>query len=650
MKPLDTKNNPKNNEHVLYKKLTKYFSGPIATYNTRSPQAQKRKDLDKYSTIFKDVTGRSFQKISNSKIFRHINGEYLGALERGHRYADFEQMEYDPILASCLDVYGDEITCHNQYNKILKISSPKEEIKTILETLFYDVLSIDFNLFSWVRNACKYGDEFICLDADEEIGIKQAIRIPPIEIERLEGRDETNANYVQFRWNSGNIVFERWQIAHFRFLGNDKYAPYGTSVLDPARRAWRQSQLMEDSMMAYRVVRATERRKFKIDIRAVPPEDREQYVLRQKEALKQNQVIDSTTGRVDLRYNALSAEDDYVIPVLGPEDATDIETLEGGQGSITIDDIKYIQDRLFAAIKIPKTYLIRGEGGDEEKGTLAQKDVRFAHTIVRLQQAIVSELSELARVHLYILGYRGEDLRSFELALNNPSKISELQELESWKQKFEAASSVPEYVPERWISEKILGVSNEEFARWRIEKMHDVEYHKGLEGEEESDGAGGGSGGFDDLFGGAGDDGDDLDLNEPGPAEGGEASIEPDDSTDDSMLLATPPGQARRADGRPVHRKATDNSLQKQAKGHAYQPVKVSRNPSEARSRHIRSQSMPEFGTHRSIFETNRFPILSRKKKLLENEQSSYSSNEKYIEEASVFVEKLEKMVNSDES
>lgn len=405
-------------------------------------------------------------------------------------------------------------------------------------------------------------------------------------------------------------------------------------------------------MMAYRVVRATERRKFKIDIRAVPPEDREQYVLRQKEALKQNQVIDSTTGRVDLRYNALSAEDDYVIPVLGPEDATDIETLEGGQGSITIDDIKYIQDRLFAAIKIPKTYLIRGEGGEEEKGTLAQKDVRFAHTIVRLQQAVVSELSEIARIHLYILGYRGEDLRSFELALNNPSKISELQELESWKQKFEAASSVPEYVPERWISEKILGVSNEEFARWRIEKMHDAEYHKGLEGSDEGpDGSSAGGGGFDDLFGDTGDDSADLDLDSgDDSADGGEAAIEPDDSTDDSMLLATPPGQARRADGRAVHKTATEKSKQTQAKGHVYQPVKVSRNPGEARSRHIRSLSMPEFGTHRSIFETNKIPLLSRKKKLLENEQSSYPSDEKYIDETSIFVGELEKMVNSDES
>ena len=110
---------------------------------------------------------------------------------------------------------------------------------------------------------CKYGDFFLYLDIDDKYGIKAVISLPPAEIERLEGKESTNPNYVQYQWNSAGMTFENWQICHFRILGNDKYAPYGTSILEPARRIWRQLTLMEDAMMAYRVVRSSERRVFK---------------------------------------------------------------------------------------------------------------------------------------------------------------------------------------------------------------------------------------------------------------------------------------------------------------------------------------------------------------------------------------------------
>lgn len=654
MKPLEPRNNPNNPENITYKKLTKFFSGPIVNYKTQNVRNHKRQQLDKYSTKFTDVLGNKFQRSSYNRIFQHLNSEYLAAMERGSRYTDFEQMEYDPILASALDIYADEMTTHNQFRKILNIKCTKDEIRSILETLFYDVLNIEYNLHGWCRDTCKYGDKFMYVDLDPEIGIKQVIGLRPIEVERVEGRDETNANYTQFRWNGGGVVFEYWQIAHFRFLGNDKYAPLGTSVLDPARRVWRQLSLLEDTMMSYRITRSSEKKVFYIDVRGVPPQDREQFILDQQKAMKQNQVIDPTTGKIDLRYNAMSIEDDYFLPIMGPDDGTKIETLGAGQNVTAVEDIQYVQDRLFAAIKIPKTYLIRGEGGEEEKGTLAQKDVRFAHTVMRLQQAIVSELRKLATVHLWTLGYRGEDLLSFDINLNNPSKISELQELEAWKQKFDVASSAPEFMSERWKAEHILGMSNEEFFRNRIEKMHDVEFNKKVEGEQSSGEGGGGDGGFDpfgDLGSGGGEDlggdigGEDLGGSEA-PAEGGEASDLPDDSKDDSMLLAAPPGQARRADGRVAYRPTTTPA----SKGKEYRPVKVDQRPQGAARRSMRSQHTPEFGTNRMLRMN-----IGGKRALLEQLQRSndgsstiYPSHELELAETEKLIRSLERI--SDDS
>jgi len=274
------------------------------------------------------------------------------------------------------------------------------------------VLNVDFNLFGWCRTMCKYGDFFLYLDIDERLGIQSTIGLPTHEIERLEGEDKTNPKYVQFQWNSGGLTFENFQIGHFRILGNDKYAPYGTSILEPARRIFRQLILLEDAMMAYRIVRSPERRAFYIDVGNVAPNDVEQYMQKVMTQMKRNQVVDSNTGRVDLRYNPMSVEEDYFIPVRGGVSSR-VESLPGGTMTGDIDDVKYLRDKLFSALKVPASYLSQAEGADEDKTTLAQKDVRFARTIQRLQRSIVTELEKVGIIHLYTLGYKGADLISF---------------------------------------------------------------------------------------------------------------------------------------------------------------------------------------------------------------------------------------------
>jgi hypothetical protein len=523
--------NTKNKESALFKRLTRLFSGPIVNYRQQIPRREPRIQMDKHK--FTSASGQQFKKTTYDP-FANITSSLLAGQNRIDRYSDFNQMEYEPIIASSLDIYADEMTTSSELQPLLSIRCPNEEIKMILNTLFKSVINLEANLFGWSRSMCKFGDFFLYLDIDDNEGITNVIGMPSGEIERMEGQDKTNPNYVQYQWNSGGLTFENWQIAHFRILGNDKYTPYGTSVLEASRRIWRQLVLLEDAVMAYRIVRSPERRVFYVDVGNIAPQDVEQYMQKVVTQMKRNQVVDSTTGRVDLRYNPTSIEEDYFIPSRAGV-STRIETLPGGNYTGDIEDVKYLKDKLFAALKVPQAYLFRGEGADEDKATLAQKDIRFARTIQRLQRAVVAELEKVGIVHLYTLGYRGEDLISFKLSLNNPSKIAQLQELETWRSKFDAASAATEgFFSKRWIAHHLFGMSEEEFLRNQREMFTDrkLEASLEIEGEVDLDTAAGG-----DLDAPFGDE--DFDTDAEGEL-GFEEPTEEPEAEEESPLLAAP--------------------------------------------------------------------------------------------------------------
>jgi hypothetical protein len=274
-KRINKQNNPKNYASDLFKKLTRIFSGPIVNYKKQVERDLRRKNITKYD--FVSARGQHFKKEGYNP-FESLQLSSMVEQSRVQRYVDFEQMEFCPEIASALDVYADEMTTATSLEPLLKINCPNEDIKSVLNVLYHDILNLDFNLFGWCRTMCKYGDFFVYLDIDEIEGVKFAIGLPTSEIQRIEGLDETNPNYVQFSWDQGNITFENWQIAHFRILGNDKYSPYGMSVLDGARRIHRQLLLLEDMMMTYRIVRAPERKVFYLDVGNIDPKEQAQYV------------------------------------------------------------------------------------------------------------------------------------------------------------------------------------------------------------------------------------------------------------------------------------------------------------------------------------------------------------------------------------
>ena len=489
----------------LFGRLTKLFrSGPVVRRRVKGMN-QKTGTASTAMEVF---------RAAHSDVYNSTLSAY-GAFDRMSRYSDFSEMESTPEIASALDIYAEESVSQGTDGRVLHIHSDNRKINELLESLFYDTINIEFNLVMWVRNLVKYGDFFLFNDISPEYGVLNVIPISISEIEREEGFDPADPMAVRYRWiTQGNRVLENWQVTHFRLLGNDAFLPYGSSVLEGARRIWRQLILIEDAMLVYRVIRAPERRVFYIDVGNVPPEEISNYLEQAQTSLKRNPIVDKMTGKVDLRFNPMAVDQDYFLPVRGGESGTKIDTLAGGQNTAAIEDVQYIQKKLFAALKIPKAYL----GYDEDTGakaTLAQEDIRFSRSIQRIQKTILAELNKMAMIHLYSHGYEGEDLMDFTLKLSNPSSIAQQQKLELVKSKFEIAGTAPEgLVSRRWIRKNILEMTDQEIEAIKEEKADDKLEDAAVEaaGKEEEGG---------DAAGGAETGGTETGGEEAGGEEGG---------------------------------------------------------------------------------------------------------------------------------
>jgi len=358
---------------------------------------------------------------------------------------DYESMEYTPEISAALDIYSEESTTTNEDGFILQIYSESKRIKSVLADLFNNNLDINTNLPMWTRNTCKYGDNFVYLKLDPEKGVVGCQQLPTIEIERHEvgvsakitvditqEKDE-NKKALHFTWKNRNMEFQSWEIAHFRLLGDDRKLPYGTSMLEKARRIWKQLLLSEDAMLIYRTSRAPERRMFKVFVGNMNDDDVEAYVNRVANKFKREQVVDAKTGNVDMRFNQMAVDQDYFIPVRDPAAPDPITTLPGATNLSEIADIEYIQKKLLTALRVPKAFL----GFEEVVGdgkNLSLQDIRFARTINRIQKSMIAELNKIAIVHLFLLGFEDE-LQNFTLGLSNPSTQADLLKIDVWKEK-----------------------------------------------------------------------------------------------------------------------------------------------------------------------------------------------------------------------
>ena len=261
-------------------------------------------------------------------------------------FYDFESMEYTPEISTALDIYAEESTTPNQDGYILQVYSESKRIKSILVDLFVNTLDVNTNLPMWIRNMCKYGDNFVYLKLDQEKGVTGCLQLPNIEIERLErGIDSrtynatinVNRKALKFSWKARDAEFNTWEVAHFRLLGDDRKLPYGTSMLEKARRIWKQLVLAEDAMLIYRTSRAPERRVFKVFVGNMDDKDVEAYVQRVANKFKRDQIVDRKSGNVDLRFNQMAVDQDYFIPVRDAAATNPIDTLAGADHRLPIE-------------------------------------------------------------------------------------------------------------------------------------------------------------------------------------------------------------------------------------------------------------------------------------------------------------------------
>ena len=452
-------------------------------------QSKEEYDFQKLQLQQDAFLNNQWKKVDN-EIYQH---SIYYETTRLASYADYEGMEFFPEIAAALDIFMEESTTPNSDGRILNIFSESKRVKRILQDLFFNRLDIHTNLPMWVRNTCKYGDNFLYLSMDSENGVQGVKQLPNIEISRKENdgfgvntttSTEDRFNPVKFQWGQKELEFNAWQVAHFRLLGDDRRLPYGTSILEKARRIWKQLLLSEDAMLIYRVTRAPERRIFKIFVGNIDEKDVPAYVNKIANNFKRSPVIDQQTGQVDTRYNQMAQDQDYFIPVRDPNAPSPIDTLPGATNLSEIADIQFLQKKLFTALRVPKAFLNFEEVTGEGKN-LALQDIRFSKTINRVQQAIVQELNKIAIIHLYLLGLEDE-LENFTLSLNNPSTQAEMLKVEQTQLKVtlykdavsDAGNGFGAYSMTR-AKRDILGMSEEEIRndleQQRMEKAASAE-------------------------------------------------------------------------------------------------------------------------------------------------------------------------------
>ena len=431
--------------------------------------------VDRFNRLYSSEKSFGYNQISN----------YHTA--RIQLFTDYEMMDEDSIISSALDIYAEAATLKNEYGDCLEIKSSSDEVEKVLHNLFYDILNIEFNLWPWVRNMCKYGDFYLKMDITEKFGVTNVLPISTYEMIREEGLDPARPDYVRFTHDpslggsmtgiagqTAKTEYQAYEVAHFRMLSDSNFLPYGKSMVEPARKNWKQLTLMEDAMMIHRIMRAPEKRIFKIDIGNIPPNEVDNYMQRVMNQMKKTPYVDGNTGQYNLKFNLQNMMEDFYLPVRGGSSGSEIESLSGMEFG-GIDDIEYLRNRMFSALRIPKAFL----GYDESisgKATLAAEDVRFARTIERIQKIVISELTKIALVHLYSQGFEGEDLVNFELGLTNPSTIHEQEKLELWSTKVDLVSNMKDLnmMSSEWIYNNVFKLSDQDMEKEKAGVIEDL--------------------------------------------------------------------------------------------------------------------------------------------------------------------------------
>lgn len=410
------------------------------------------------------------------------------------RFIDYEEMDDYPELSSAIDIYADDATQNESLkNRIIWADSPDKTVQELVEDMMDRRLRLDEELWSMARTLAKYGQDYeeLLVTQDGLVGINF---LPPPTMRRIEGRRGEVFGFIQdfkarFGYSpdefknllaqrmaygdNGNpadkvIALEDWEVCHMRLRSKHRRSIYGYSVLEPARWIWKRLMLLEDAAMIYRLQRAPERYAFYVDVGDMPPKEAFAYLNKIRQQYKKTKFYNPTTGKLDLRFNPLSQDEDFFVPIRKGVQTSRIQVL-GAPSWQHMEDIEYFRLKLFSAIKVPKVYLGFAEG--TVKGVLSQEDVRFARTVLRLQRELRNGVKKMARVHLAALNVNPAAV-DYEIYMTVPSSIFELAQLEVRNAKADFAARMSQFVSLHWVLQKVFGLSDHEIE-YIIKQRHD---------------------------------------------------------------------------------------------------------------------------------------------------------------------------------
>lgn len=453
----------------------------IATKPVVEPTNIANKGVQIGSIFSEEGLGHDYHKYLERETLRHS------------RYVMYDRMDTD-LIGSALDVYANEATQKNQEGFVVGVFSNSKYIQDELRSMLEDTGINNYRSWSVIRNMCKYGDHFISLKLDSVRGITGIKDLNPISVYRLEEHDGELLGYVQdldvlksavqnasitsatmnpyinlntlslpyltgdnvHREDEDSLVtFLKYELVHFRLRGKGSFLPYGASVLESSVDVWKKLDLLFDSLIIYRLNRAPTRLVFYVDVGNNQGADAEHIVKRQINALTKKEYF-GPTGKLNERYQLLDMNANLFIP-MQKSSASKVEQLAGVTDIGSIEDVSFLNNRLFSALKIPKSFL-GYEGDVSSKGMLSQQNVTFSKAIQNIQEDFLESIKDMCLIHLAIRGISDlKQLKSFDLVMTRPSYVEEKARIEVDSTLLQLASSYQQFgVNRAWIAKNVL--------------------------------------------------------------------------------------------------------------------------------------------------------------------------------------------------
>lgn len=427
-------------------------------------------------------------------------------INRLERYKDFDQMDEVGVIQLALDIYADQASLIDpELKHSVAIKAKSKRVKRVLEKLFYDTLLMDSTLRPMIRYLVKYGDcPAEIVPTKNRDGVMSLKFMNVYNFTRIETRyGDLVGFFFQDQLSSNPVFLHPWQVMHLRLTSLENiYHPYGRSILDGARKHFKQLRLMEDAALIYRITRAPEKRVFTIPVGNIPTSEVPQYIELIARQFKKKRFFDPATGDVNERWHPLIQEDDFWLPQRADGTGPTITTLPGAENLDDIKDIEYFKKNMVSALKIPFNRVGLGEGGEGEHKSVAQESPEFATAVQFVQREVAMGLKKIAIVHLALMGFNERDISEFEVYLTASSAIDELYRIETWNSRAGVIAQLNEtgLFPRRWLLQHFTDLTDDEIREMEEEAEATRALEMGLSG------IGGdlGGGGLPPIGGGAG--------------------------------------------------------------------------------------------------------------------------------------------------